>query len=141
MNAPDLRKTFPRSPAEALGGFVLLARIIDKCRAVIAGTNGEYNYNCPLDRRFFDFTGIDADEFKALVATGANDDEVLAWVKDKTQHLSADQIAAWCYDTRRRAPQSVEEKAFFENYWRKFAPHARHISAWFEMLDAEEKRL
>ena len=141
MNALDLRKTFPRSPAEVLGDFVLLARIIDKCRAAIAGTNGEYNFNCPLDRRFFDFTGIDSDAFKSQVAKGASDNEVVAWVREKTQHLSADQIAAWSYDARRRTPQSVEEKAYFENYCRKFAPHARHISAWFEMLDAEEKRL
>jgi len=141
MNAPDLRKTFPRSPGEVLGGFVLLARAIDKCRAVLAGTHGEYKFNCPLDRRFFDFTGIDAEEFKAQVASGASDDQIVAWVKEKTKHLTADQIAAWCYDTRLRAPYSIEEKAYFETYRQKFSPHARHIGTWFEMLDAEEKRL
>jgi len=62
-------------------------------------------------------------------------------VKEKTKHLIADQIAAWCYDTRLRAPYSIEEKAYFESYRQKFSPDARHIGTWFETLDAEEKRL
>jgi hypothetical protein len=140
MNAPDLTKTFPRSPGEVLGGFVILARILDKCRAVIASTHGEYKFNCPLDRRFFDFTGIDAEEFKSVAAKGATDAQVVAWVKEKTRQLSDDEIAAWSYDQRARAPYSVDEKAYFEKYRQQFAPHARHAVTWFQMLDAEEKR-
>ncbi|TLY29238.1 MAG: DUF5069 domain-containing protein, partial [Nitrospirae bacterium] len=35
--ARDLRngKEFPRSPRETLGGYVLAARAVDKCRAVL----------------------------------------------------------------------------------------------------------
>jgi hypothetical protein len=140
MQAPDLRTSFPRSPGETLGGFVILARIVDKCRAVLAGTQGDYKYNCPLDRRFFDFTEINADELKAFIATGATDDRIVAWVKEKAAQLSAGEIAAWCYDQRCRAPYSVDEKAFYESYRQRFAPHARHVATWFELLDAEEKR-
>src|SRR3546814_15025784 len=46
----------PRGPRVRLGGLVLLPRVLDKCRATIAGKNGEYNFNCPLDQRFFAFT-------------------------------------------------------------------------------------
>ncbi|MCF6310829.1 MAG: DUF5069 domain-containing protein [Verrucomicrobiales bacterium] len=42
--------------------------MLDKCRAELAGTNGDYNYNCTLDQRFFVFTGINADALKAEVA-------------------------------------------------------------------------
>jgi len=37
--ARDLRngKEFPRSPRETLGGYVLAARAVDKCRAVLVG--------------------------------------------------------------------------------------------------------
>ena len=39
VTAPtDLSKRPPRSTRTRLGGYVLLPRIIDKCRAVIAGT-------------------------------------------------------------------------------------------------------
>ncbi|MGA1124412.1 MAG: DUF5069 domain-containing protein, partial [Chthoniobacterales bacterium] len=54
----DLTKRPPRSTRARLGGYVLLPRIIDKCRAVLAGTNGEFNYACPLDMEFFEFTSI-----------------------------------------------------------------------------------
>jgi hypothetical protein len=56
--AKDLSNDFPRSPRETLGGYVLAGRILDKCRATLAGTNGEYHFNCPLDNFFFNFAGI-----------------------------------------------------------------------------------
>ena len=139
--APDLRKSYPRSPAEVLGGFVVLARIIDKCRAVIASTQGEYKYNCPLDRRFFDFTDIDADEFRALVAKGKTDEEIVAWVRSRTKSLSETEIAAWCYDSIHRGPVSVDEKTYFEQARRKYAPNHPYIAFWFQLLDTEEGRI
>lgn len=41
--AKDLRKNYPRSPREKLGGYVIAARCVDKCRAFLADMNGEYN--------------------------------------------------------------------------------------------------
>jgi hypothetical protein len=37
-----MAKEYPRSPRETLGGYVLAARAVDKCRAVLAGRQGEY---------------------------------------------------------------------------------------------------
>ena len=52
--ARDLRdgKQFPRSPRATLAGYVLAARAVDKCRAVLLGWEGEYHSNCPLDQRW-----------------------------------------------------------------------------------------
>jgi len=58
-SAPDLTQHPPRSPRVRLGGYVHLARLLDKARAFAAGKPGEYVYPCPLDQRFFAFTGID----------------------------------------------------------------------------------
>jgi hypothetical protein len=33
-------------------------------RTVLAGTNGEYHFDCPLDNFFLGFVGITADDFK-----------------------------------------------------------------------------
>ncbi len=49
--APDLRQGEPRAPEETLGGFSLAARALDKCRASLAGTNGDYTFNCPMARQ------------------------------------------------------------------------------------------
>ena len=42
MNAPNLTQRPPRSPRVRLGGYTILPRLLDKARAVIAGTAGEY---------------------------------------------------------------------------------------------------
>ena len=80
--APDLQQQRPRSPREQLGGQELAARALDKCRAVLAGTNGDYEFNCPLDQKFFAATGIDAGEFRSMVATGATDEAVGRWISE-----------------------------------------------------------
>ena len=58
----DLRTAFPRSMKTRLAGYVHLARMIDKCRAVLAGTEGEYIYPCPMDERLLDYAGITAEQ-------------------------------------------------------------------------------
>ena len=68
--ALDLTKRPPRSPRSRLGGYALLPRMLDKGRAKIAGTSGEYHYNCPLDQRILNFLGLDADALREQLATG-----------------------------------------------------------------------
>ena len=69
--AKDLRKSYPRNPREKLGGYVIAARCVDKCRAFLLNMNGEYNYwPCSLASQWFVFTGITSDRFKEFVATG-----------------------------------------------------------------------
>jgi len=78
----DLRdgREFPRSPRETLAGYVLAARAVDKCRAVLVGWQGEYHSNCPLDQIWLKFAEIDYAEFRVFVASGATDDEIATWI-------------------------------------------------------------
>jgi len=84
--ARDLRREEPRPPEDELAGYPLAARCLDKCRAALVGWAGEYSYACPMDRQFLDGAGIDADELKRFVATGASDEEVADWIQ---QHAVA----------------------------------------------------
>ena len=54
----NLTKEPPRSPKTGLGGYVILSRTIDKCRALLWGNIGEYHFDCPLDNMLFGFKGI-----------------------------------------------------------------------------------
>src|SRR5208282_3941543 len=95
-SSPDLTQNPPRSPRIRLGGFVILPRLLDKCRATIAGKNGEYHFACPLDQRFLQFTGIDPEAIKAEVAKGAGDTEILAWVRAHASQKRGEwEIAQW----------------------------------------------
>lgn len=77
----DLRTTFPRSMRVRLEGYVHLARMIDKCRAVLAGTEGEYIYPCPMDDRLMAFAGITAAQFTAAVKQHLSDEGVIQWFR------------------------------------------------------------
>jgi hypothetical protein len=84
--AKDLRKEAPRSPREVLGGYVILARCLDKGRADLMGINGEYNYwYCSLCAQLEEFTGVDHAVMKEFIATGATDEEVGEWFKEQSK--------------------------------------------------------
>jgi Domain of unknown function (DUF5069) len=94
--APNLTRVAPRSARAPLGPYrVIVARALDKCRAELAGRGGPYHFNCPLDRAFFDFSRIDAAEFKQFVATGATDEEVIGWIAEKSRVHDSRRIALW----------------------------------------------
>ncbi len=133
----DLTKRPPRSPRVRLGGFVTLPRILDKCRATLAATNGEYNYNCPLDRHFFDFTGLDANAFKTKAGTGASDAEMLDWVLANTK-LHPAQIRAWSEWMTERTPSDVDGREFFHEVHRRIAPTRADVATWFDLLDVDD---
>src|SRR5271165_5315490 len=98
LHTPDLTKFPPRSARTRLGGYVILPRMLDKGRATLAGTNGEYHYNCPLDQRFLSFAGVDAEALKAELATGKGDGEILEWINANSTAKHDDiAIAAWSH--------------------------------------------
>jgi hypothetical protein len=96
MNAPDLTQRPPRSPRVRLGGYAILPRMLDKGRATIAGKNGEFHYNCPLDQQFLNFAGIDAAKLKKQLAQGKGDSQILEWIEKNAKFKRSPlEIAAW----------------------------------------------
>ena len=141
--ALDLTKDFPRSPRETLGGFVVAGRTLDKCRSVLAGTNGEYHFDCPLDQTFLEFVGISAEDFKTFVATGATDEEVAEWIKSNSKATDAQEIVKWNNKMRctRVCDMPIELQMFLEGYIPQFIPKNRPVYVWFDVYDLEEKRI
>jgi hypothetical protein len=138
-NAPDLTKRPPRSARVRLGGYVILPRMLDKGRATLAGTNGEFNYACPLDERFSDFAGIDPAALKKQLAAGKADGEILAWIQKNAKHKRTDaEIAMWSSLGEQRAPADLESRQYFNGLHEKIAPKREDISNWFELLDVDD---
>src|ERR1044071_9434416 len=110
-NSTDLTQRPPRSPRARLGGYVLLPRMLDKGRATIAGKNGEYHFNCPLDQRFLEFAGIDPEAIRKELAAGKSDGEILEWVeKNASNKPSEVEISAWSELAQRRVPSDAESR-------------------------------
>lgn len=135
----DLTKQPPRSPRVRLGGFVILPRMLDKGRATVAGRNGEYLYNCPLDRRFLDFAGIDAAALKRQLAAGKSDSEILQWIiAHSTTKPTTLEIAAWSAMQEQRVPTDTDSRGFFNKVHSKIAPQREDIATWFDLLDLDD---
>src|SRR5437870_8308506 len=139
--ARDLRdgKQFPRSPRETLADYVLAARAVDKCRAVLAGWQGEYHSNCPVDQLWLKFTEIDYDSFKSFLATGATDNEVVVWIGEHAKKRSRTEIIAWNNKQRdlRLSDLSPEIQEYMEDYIQKYVPRNRVVYHWFDVYDLE----
>ena len=122
-----------------LGGFVILPRILDKGRATLVRKNGEYNYNCPLDRHFFKYVGVDADGLKKQLALGKGDGEILQWIHQNAQNkVMPWQISAWSDYHEHRVPTDVETRDFFNNYQKKVGKHREDVANWFDVLDLDD---
>ena len=108
--AKDLTKEAPRSPRTRLGDYALMARMIDKGRASLNGTAGEYHYACPLDQMLFTYKGVQADDVKSLLASGASDEQVLAWFNEQGASRTTDETKTWSAGVESYSPHSDPEK-------------------------------
>ena len=91
----DLTKEPPRSPKIRVGGYVILGRTYDKCRALLWGNIGEYHFDCPLDNRLFGWKGVTGDDFKAEVEKGATDEEMAKWLGSHGEKKTPEEVRAW----------------------------------------------
>src|SRR6202167_4646217 len=114
IKAPDLTQRPPRSPRVCLGGYAGLPRMLDKGRAALAGKNGEYHYDCPLDQRVLSFLGIEAEALKAQLATGKGDGEILQWIQaNQTNKHTEPEVAGWSAYLNSRTPSDPDSREFF----------------------------
>ena len=139
-HAPDLSRRAPRSMRVRLGGYAILPRVLDKCRAAIAGTLGEYKYNCPLDQNFLSFVGIDAEALKAEVAKGGGDGDVLAWIESHATHKRSPwEVQQWSTFQDQRGPSSdTDTLGYFVDSIRRISSNRDDIRTWADLLDLDD---
>jgi hypothetical protein len=106
----DLTRQPPRSPRKRLGGYALMARMIDKGRADLAGNVGEYHFACPLDQMLFDFKGVNADEVKKLLGSSATDEQVVTWFSSHGTTKTPEEIKIWSEGVEGYRPYDDPEK-------------------------------
>src|SRR5256885_3982065 len=95
VTGKDLTKEAPRSPRIRVGGYAILGRTIDKCRALVAGNIGEYHFDCPLDNTLFGFKGVKGNDFQAQIENGASDQPMAAWLDPNGLKKTAEEIQRW----------------------------------------------
>ena len=139
MKALNLTTRPPRSPRVRLGGYTILPRLLDKARAVIVDTAGEYKYNNPNDGHFFHFTGIMPDALMEQAKTGAGDWDMLLWVNAnaplKRTTLEINQWSDW---TETVSFNDVEMREWFTDQIKRLNPAREDLRGTFDYLDLDD---
>lgn len=136
---PDLSQHPPRSPRVRLGGFVHLPRLLDKARAHVQGRLGDYLYPCPLDQRFFGFTGIAPEAFTEAVRQGRTDTQMLAWVLEHCRPARAPhEIAEWSRWLENLSVGDTRRHRTFADEIERLAPERTDIVTYFDRLDLDD---
>ena len=113
INGKDLTGEAPRSPRIRVGGYAILGRTIDKCRALVAGNIGEYHFDCPLDNMLFGFKGVKGDDFKAQIEQGASDAEMVEWLNQSGEKKTSTEIKRWAEQVEASSLYNHPEKREF----------------------------
>jgi len=138
ITGKDLTKEPPRSPRIRVGDYSILARTIDKCRALVAGNIGEYHFNCPLDNMLFGFKGVKGDDFKAQIEQGASDQEIIEWLNQTGEAKTPAQIKRWSEKMEASSlHDDLEKREFFIEQTRKLGldPEKTTTFDWLEVDD------
>lgn len=137
LSAPDFTQHPPRSVRVRLGGFAHLPRLLDKARATLASTNGAYHYNCPLDRQFFEFTGLDHEALLAEVRLGRSDTQMLAWVRARVKRSPAE-IHSWSAWLEQHGPGGAAGHEWMAATIKNDGPERDDIRSFADLLDLDD---
>jgi hypothetical protein len=143
MNTPiiarDLTKQAPHSPRERIAGFAIASRAIDKCRASLAGTLGEYHYDCPLDNMLFSFKGINGGQFKAAVQAAKNYEDVGTWLQANGTTKTPVEIKTWSDGVEAGSLfKDPEKRAYFIESCSKLGLNPE-MNTTFDWLEADDR--
>lgn len=136
----DLTKEVPRSTHAKLHDMAFLPRAIDKGRAELAGTVGEYFARTGYSKTLMDFLKIDVDEFVDALTELADDEAVWEWVSAKMAPRTADEIEEFNSDLLGQMPHpdNIERhRGFLEPFG---LSHLAEKISVCERLDLEEGR-
>jgi len=135
----DLTKNAPHSPRARIAGYAIASRTVDKCRASVTGTLGEYHYDCPLDNLLFSFKGINGEQFKVAVQTSKDYEDVSAWLQANGTAKTPAEVKAWSDEMEAWTLANDSEKgAYFMEECKKLGLNPE-TSSTFDWLEADDR--
>ena len=136
--------SYPRSGREMLGGIVFLPRTIDKMRAYINGTVGDYNVG-QTHRGLSDHTyalfGVTVAQFEQAVRENPTDEGVLEWLYRHGKRPTPQEIEAYNRMVLALGPQTEPGLAAVRARLAKLGFADRtDVTAFLDLHDLEEGR-
>jgi hypothetical protein len=139
MKVPDLR-----SPSEQVEGIVYFGRMLDKIRLRQAGKlPAEYHANLGggFDERCVHFLRISYHDLVDRVASGASDEEVLAWAFSVGRQPDEEEIEVWNEFMRKRGWNDEGSATLVKRKAEGGFQDRDDIQTFFQFIDADEGRL
>jgi hypothetical protein len=136
-----------RSPREALGGYVILPRLIEKVRLHAQGRlPAEYHLQLlgpelTLDGRFLAFTGVDREALRAAILAAPDDAAVLAWVERHAAAHTDEEKRAWAEAIDAYRPDVERAQRRARRYPEVAARFDVGAISVFDLIDLDEGRL
>lgn len=142
MEPLDLRTRPPRSGYAELDGLMVLPRTIDKLRAQLPGGNpGVYFINGRIkgiSGYLLDRLGVTEAELLDVVARAASEDEIAAWLRERTD---ASQYPAINATLRRIKPKHAQDEAYFRSEYAETLARHPDLDFILDIVDADDRRL
>lgn len=139
----DLTKNYPRSPRATLMGLPMLPRTIDKGRAKLSGTIGEYVFGekSSFDMALLDFLAVKPDAFLAGVKASADDAAMENWIRANARKFTADEAAVFARVFTNDGDDDAD-RARFQERRAKLPAHVQpRVTGWVDLLDVAEGRI
>ena len=141
MEALDLRAKPPRSCHAELDGLMLMPRTIDKLRSQLPGGEaGCYLINGRIrgiSGYLLERLGIAEHDLRDAVATATTDDDVAAWLRERTD---ASQYAAINETLRHIRPKHAEDEAFFRQEYAETLQQQPELEYIVDIVEADDRR-
>ena len=136
---------YPRSPREAMAGWIWLPRFVDKIRLNLAGKlHPDYQENLTkgFDGYWLEAAGISAQQFIDVVKQTITDGQVADWVRQNVKKSDAEKAAL--RDRILNRPPADDAAMVARLKKRKDDAglgHRDDIKTFVDYIDADEKRI
>ena len=119
-----------------------MPRTIDKLRGFLPGGNpGEYFINGKIpgiSQYLLDRLGISVDDLREVVERAANEDEIAAWLRERTDVSQYDAINATLQRIKRK--HATDPAYFAELYEHTLAAHPE-LDRILDIIDEDDRRI
>jgi hypothetical protein len=135
---------YPRSPREAMSGWVYLPRFVDKIRLHLAGKlhpDYQENFTKGFDGAWLKAAGVTAEQMIEVVKNSDTDGQVADWVAKNIKKSDAEKAAFRDFILKRGTEGGeIGERL---NFRKKEAglEHRNDIKSFVDYIDCDEKRI
>ncbi len=142
MEPLDLRTKPPRGCHAELDGLMLMPRTIDKLRAQLPGGDpGIYFINGRIkgiSGYLLERLGVGEAELRDAIAAAAHEDDVAAWLRERTDPAQYPAINA---TLRRIKPKHAEDEAYFRSEYAETLAQRPDLEFIVDIVDADDERI